>query len=105
MLGPVRVGTGTATARSAAVEAAWVQTAVSKEQTKNTMRLIPGLVTAEAKEVRYAGRQGAGLRLGDERFMQAVTSSPATLEGARSTFVLMNETHHWVENNPATTWP
>jgi phage terminase large subunit-like protein len=31
--------------------------------------------------------------------MEALTSSPASLEGARSTFVLMNETHLWMENN------
>jgi len=37
--------------------------------------------------------------LGDTRFMQAVTSSPATLQGARSTFVLLNETHEWVQSN------
>lgn len=80
---------------------AWVQTAaVSLEQTKNTMRLLPGMITPEcrsrfgvapAKETVYAH--------GDTRFMQAVTSSPTTLEGARATFVLMNETHHWAANN------
>jgi hypothetical protein len=31
--------------------------------------------------------------------MQAVTSSPTTLEGARASFVLLNETHHWAANN------
>lgn len=80
---------------------AWVQiAAVSLEQTKNTMRLLPGLVTEEAKAKfgLQVGKEQA-YALGDERFLQAVTSSPATLEGARSTFVLMNETHHWLENN------
>lgn len=83
------------------VSTAWVQTsAVSLKQTKNTMRLFPGLWTAEAK-ARFGiqiGREQMHA-LGDERFMEAVTSSPTTLEGARSTFVLMNETHHWRENN------
>lgn len=82
-------------------ETAWVQTAaVSLKQTKNTMRLFPGLFTAEAK-AHYniqIGREQVHA-LGDERFMEAVTSSPATLEGARSSFVLMNETHHWLDNN------
>jgi hypothetical protein len=80
---------------------AWVQTAaVSLEQTKNTMRLLPGMVTAECK-----GRFGIHVgkeqvhALGDTRFMQAVTSSPTTLEGARASFVLLNETHHWLANN------
>lgn len=102
MLGPVRVVDwdehGPVGGPS---EAAWVQTAaVSLKQTKNTMRLFPGLFTAEAK-MRFGiqiGREQVHA-LGDERFMEAVTSSPASLEGARSTFVLMNETHHWLENN------
>lgn len=71
----------------------WVQTAaVSLEQTKNTMRLLPSLFSAEAithyrvqlgKETVYA--------LGGSAFMQAVTSAPATLEGARGSFILPNE--------------
>lgn len=102
MLGPVRVGdwvdgqpVGTD------VETAWAQTAaVSLEQTKNTMRLLPGLVSGEARRKfgLQPGKEQA-YALGDQRFLQAVTSSPATLEGARSTFVLMNETHHWVVAN------
>lgn len=80
---------------------AWVQTAaVSKEQTRNTMTLFPSLFTRAAveeysidpgKEIIYAHR-------GAQR-IEAVTSSPRTLEGARSTFVLCNETHHWLSNN------
>ena len=80
---------------------AWVQTAaVSLEQTKNTMRLFPGLFTAEAKE-RYRIQVGKETvnALGDSRLIQAVTSSPSTLEGARATFVLLNETHHWDSSN------
>lgn len=80
---------------------AWVQTAaVSLEQTRNTMRLFPSLFTPEAKE-RYRiqiGKESVNA-LGDQRLIQAVTSSPATLEGARSTFVLLNETHHWSSSN------
>ena len=80
---------------------AWVQTAaVSKEQTRNTMTLFPAYFTKAAltefgidlgKEIIYAHR-GA-------QQIQAVTSSPRTLEGARSTFVLRNETHHWLSTN------
>lgn len=102
MLGPVRVVDWTKDGPVGGDSpAAWVQTAaVSLKQTKNTMRLFPGLFTAEAK-LRYGiqiGREQVHA-LGDERFMEAVTSSPASLEGARSTFVLMNETHHWLDNN------
>lgn len=80
---------------------AWCQTAaVSLEQTKNTMRLFPSLFTAEAKE-QYRIQVGKETvnGLGDSRLIQAVTSSPATLEGARATFVLLNETHHWDSSN------
>lgn len=79
----------------------WVQTAaVSLEQTKNTMRLFPSLFSEEAREL-YRLQIGREIvhALGDTRLLQAVTSSPATLEGARSTFVLRNETHLWVSSN------
>lgn len=77
----------------------WVQiTAVSLEQTKNTMRLLPTLVAPKLIELQ-------GLAIGKEsayagnKLLQAVTSSPATLQGARATFVLLNETHEWVSSN------
>jgi hypothetical protein len=80
---------------------AWVQTAaVSLEQTKNTMRLFPRLFTDEAKaefDLQIGKEQVYGF--GGERLIQAVTSSPATLEGARATFVLPNETQHWNSSN------
>lgn len=78
----------------------WVQTAAtSLEQTKNTMLLFQYLFTpaAVAKwrlQVLKEKVHGAGGAL-----IEAVTSSPATLEGARSTFVLMNETQHWNASN------
>jgi phage terminase large subunit-like protein len=78
-----------------------VQTAaVALEQTKNTMRLFPVLITEDAQ--RHFGIQiGKELihGLSDTRLIQAVTSSPTTLEGARATFVLKNETQHWDESN------
>ena len=80
---------------------AWVQTAAtSLEQTKNTMRLMPGLITPEAK-AHYRVQIGKELvhAGGDQRLIQAVTSSPASLEGARATFVLKNETQHWDSSN------
>lgn len=80
---------------------AWVQTAaVSKDQTRNTMTLFPGLFTKKAvkafsidlgKEIIYADRGRARI--------EAVTSSPRALEGARATFTLRNETHHWLSVN------
>jgi phage terminase large subunit-like protein len=81
--------------------AAWVLTAaVAKDQTRNTMTLFPGLLSADAiqeyeidlgKELIYAHRGRCRL--------EAVTSSAKALEGARSTFTLKNETQHWHKNN------
>lgn len=73
--------------------AAWIQVAaVSKDQTRNTMTVFPGLFTKEAqaefemdigKEIIYA--------LHGTRRIEAVTSSPRAMEGNRPTFVLKNE--------------
>ena len=78
----------------------WVQlAAVSLEQTKNTMLLFQYLFTPDAhrefglqvlKEKVHA-RSGA--------LIEAVTSSPATLEGGRPSFTGMNETQHWNASN------
>ncbi len=80
---------------------AWIQTAaVSLEQTGNTMTLFQGLFSPECmkkhgidvgKTVIYA--------YGGQRKIQAVTSSPRSLEGNRPTLVIKNETHHWQKNN------
>lgn len=77
----------------------WVITAaVSLDQTKNTMRLFPQLFTDAVlsehqidigKEIIYT-RNG---------LLEAVTSSPRSLEGKRNTFSLKNETHHWLPQN------
>lgn len=80
---------------------AWIQiAAVSKDQTRNTMKLFPGLFSPKCiadhgidigKEIIYAH--------GGQRTIEAVTSSPRALEGGRPTFVIKNETHHWLLNN------
>lgn len=77
----------------------WVQiAAVSLEQTKNTMRLLPSMVSPRA-QAEYGLMIGKESAYSGHRFLQAVTSSPATLQGARSTFVLLNETHEWIASN------
>ena len=80
---------------------AWVQLpAVSLKQTKNTMRLMPSLITPEA-QAHYRVQIGKETihAMGDQRLIEAVTSSPTTLEGARATAVFPNETQHWRSNN------
>lgn len=101
-LGPCRFG-GWSKGQPVAIPAAapWVQiAAVSKDQTRNTMTLFPGL---------FGGKHRAGslgVDLGKEIIygpgggrIEAVTSSPRALEGGRPTFVVANETHHWLPNN------
>lgn len=101
-LGPCRVAyMDGATPVATDCPTAWVQLpATSLEQTKNTMRLMPGLITPEAKAF-YGVQVGKELihACGDERLIQAVTSSPTTLEGARATATFPNETQHWKANN------
>jgi hypothetical protein len=81
--------------------ASWVQTAaVSKDQTRITMALFPAMFSKRllheygvemGKEIIYA--HGGRCRI------EAVTSSPRALEGPRATFVLRDETHHWLSSN------
>lgn len=80
---------------------AWVQVvAVSQEQTKNTMKLLPGLLPADTRA--HYGIQLGKLSmwaLGDSRQIEAVTSSPLALEGGRPTMVIRNETQNWNSSN------
>ncbi|MCG8926642.1 hypothetical protein [Lentzea sp. CC55] len=80
---------------------AWVQvTAVNQSQTTNTMALIPSLMSDRFKQV-YRIKDGAELirANGGKARLEAVTSSYRAIEGKRTTFVLLNETHHWVAGN------
>jgi hypothetical protein len=83
---------------------AWVQiAAVSQEQTTNTMALFPGLFSEKCKREHGMDKHSIGKTIiyahHGQRRIQAVTSSPKALEGGRPTFVIMNETHHWLKAN------
>ena len=80
--------------------AAWVQAiAVSFEQNKNLFALFPVLITEKLKTTyglevnKFIIYSAAGGRL------EAVTSSPYSMEGNRPTFCFLNETQWWVESN------
>lgn len=79
---------------------AWVQTAaVTLEQTKNTMTIFPRLFTPEARE-KFGIQIGKTIIHGTGgRRIEAVTSNPDPLEGARASLVILNETHRWRDNN------
>lgn len=80
--------------------AAWIQVAaVSQNQTRNTFTLFPAMVSPQLKEE-------FGLELNKTiifskagGMIEAVTSSPTSMEGKRPTFVVLNETQWWLENN------
>lgn len=80
---------------------AWVQlVAVSLQQTQNTMKLFPSLISLEARK-RY-GIQVGKLNvwgLADTRQIQAVTASPLAIEGGRPTLIVRNETQNWNTSN------
>lgn len=87
--------------KARACAAPWIQiAAVSKTQTRNTMLLLPGMISKRmqteykidiGKEIIYAN--------GGRGQIQAVSSSPRALEGSRPTFAIINESHHWLHSN------
>lgn len=101
-VGPSRVGGWDADGDpiGVPVQMALVQiAAVNLEQTNNTMDLIPSLMSDELVKV-HGIKAGAELvRASGGRKLQCVTSNYRALEGKRSTFVVLNETHHWVSGN------
>lgn len=79
----------------------WVQlVGVSQAQTVNTLQVFPSIVTEKLRR-EYGIKSGSELwRAGEgTRRMQAVTSNYRTMEGNRPSFVVLNETHHWVPGN------
>lgn len=80
---------------------AWIQlVAVSQEQTQNTTKLFPSLISPEArKQYGMQVQKQSVWALGDTRQIQAVTSSPLALEGGRPTLIIRNETQNWLDSN------
>ncbi len=78
----------------------WVQVyAVSRDQTRTTMRLFGPLLSKRARddygiEVHRTVVYGSG-----GRTIEAITSAPTSSEGPRTTFVLRNEVQNWLSNN------
>ena len=80
----------------------WVlMAAVNQEQTRNTMDLIPGMMSDRLKR-EYNVRPGIELirAMNGKAKIQAIgTTSYRSIEGKRTTFTLLNETQHWVQGN------
>lgn len=76
--------------------AAWVQVAaVSQDQTDNTFGLFPVMISEKLTQTyglavnKFVIYSAAGGKI------KAVTASPASMEGNRPTFVILNETQWW----------
>lgn len=80
---------------------AWTQiAAVSLEQTRNTMKLFPGLIPQETRD--YYGIQLGHFNIwsdGDRRQIQAVTSNALAIEGGRPHLIVRAETQNWLATN------
>lgn len=80
---------------------AWIQiAAVSLDQTKNTMKIFPGLIPAETRRHFgiQIGKQNVWAR-GDAAQVEAVTASPLAIEGGRPKLVIRAETQNWNSSN------
>ena len=73
--------------------------AVSLFQTKTTMTMLPAMLAPAAYD-EYGVEPGYEIiRSASGGRIEAVTSSPRALEGARPSFTLCNETEHWLSSN------
>jgi hypothetical protein len=80
---------------------AWTQIlAVSMDQTKNTMKLFPGLIPQSTRD-RYGiqiGKENIWSD-GDRRQIEAVTNSVLAIEGGRPKQIIRAEIQNWVQGN------
>lgn len=80
---------------------AWTQIlAVSQDQTKNTMKLFPGLIP-QSTRAHYGiqiGKQNIWSD-GDSRQVEAVTNSVLAIEGGRPKLIIRAEIQNWVSSN------
>ena len=79
---------------------AWIQVAaVSQDQTDNTFRMFPVLLSPKLKEEHGLDVNKTVIYSRDGGVIQANTKSPLAMEGKRPTFVIMNEIQWWLESN------
>lgn len=80
---------------------AWTQIlAVSQDQTKNTMKLFPSLISPEAQK--HYGIQIGKLNVwsdGDRRQIEAITNSVLAIEGGRPKQIIRAEIQNWIASN------
>lgn len=103
LCGPVRYDGSDAHGQPVGVPASmpWVQIAgVSEKQTTNTMSMVLAMI-AESPIVDEYGLDPGLTRVfsANNGRLEPITASAPTAEGARPTFCVLDETHHWVASN------
>ena len=101
LCGPCRCGGFDSDGNPVAVphRSPWVVlAATSLDQTKNSMRALHGLFSADAVDD-YRLEIAKLIIHSRDGQLECSTSNPRVVEGARSTFVLLDETQEWVESN------
>lgn len=106
LCGPVRFGEWNrdGSPKGVSVSAPWVQLAgVSEKQTRFTMAMVLGMC-AESPIVDEYGLDLGLTRIytGNGGRLEPITASAPTAEGARPTFIVEDETHHWTDGNNGT---
>lgn len=82
---------------------AWIQVvAVSQDQTKNTFKVFPWMISEELKSQYRVVPQKTSIYAMGDRQIQAVTASPLSLEGGRPTLVICGEIQNWHDSNGGT---
>ena len=103
LLGPCRFGGWASDGEPVAVPhpSPWLQiAAVSQDQTRNTMTLLPGLLGTPSRAKALGVDLGKTIIYGPgSARLEAVTSNPRALEGSRPSMVILGETHHWLPSN------
>lgn len=69
--------------------------AVSREQTDNTFSMFPIMMTQKLKDDYGLNPHMFVIHTGSGGRIEAVTSSPASMDGKRPTFIIMNEIQWW----------
>lgn len=79
----------------------WVQIAgVSEKQTANTMSMVLGMIGESPVVDDYRLDPGlTRIYAAGGGKLEPITASAPTAEGARPSFVVMDETHHWLQAN------
>ena len=81
----------------------WVQVgATSFEQTRTTTELLPALLPPRTRRRYRIDAMKTMIRAsvdGAEALLEAVSNSYRSQEGPRTSFFVLNETHHWVSAN------